>query len=95
MVFAASNQRVRLLVDVDPSDGEPFDSSEDLETLPRRDAEVPEADALDQAREVVPGERRTHVSRAIDAPEADAIEQAIEEPVDPEDEPPATEPDRL
>jgi hypothetical protein len=52
------------------------------------DPEAPEADALDQAREVVPGERRRSVSRAIDAPEADAIEQAMEIPVDPDDEPP-------
>jgi hypothetical protein len=69
-------------------DNEEFGSGEDLETPLRRDAEVPEADALDQAREVVPGERRTHVSRAIDASEADAIEQAIEEPLDVDDEPP-------
>ena len=40
--------------------------------------------------EVVPGERRTVMSRAIDVPEADAIEQAIEEPVDLDDEPPET-----
>jgi hypothetical protein len=52
------------------------------ESLERPDPEVPEADALDQAREVVPGERRGPVSRAIDVPEADAIEQAIEEPLD-------------
>jgi hypothetical protein len=40
----------------------------------RRDPEAPEADALDQAREVAPGERRGRVSRAIDASDADAIE---------------------
>jgi hypothetical protein len=56
--------------------------------LERPDPEVPEADALDQAREVVPGERRGPVSRAIDVAEADAIEQAIEEPVDFEDDTP-------
>lgn len=56
------------------------------------DPEAPEADALDQAREVVPGERRGPVSRAIDAPEADALEQATEVPEDP-DEAPAVEPD--
>jgi hypothetical protein len=67
--------------------GAPTDP-EDAETLRRRDPEVSEADALDQAREVVPGERLTEVSRSIDAPEADAIEQAIEEPVDLDDEPP-------
>jgi hypothetical protein len=73
-------------VDVEPSDSESVANGEDAIMLPR-DPEVPEADALDQAREVVPGERRTQVSRAIDAPEADAIEQAIEEPVDLDDEP--------
>ena len=75
-------------MDVDPDDNESLANGQDPETLLRRDPEVPEADALDQAREVVPGERRTQVSRAIDAPEADAIEQAIEEPVDLDDEPP-------
>jgi hypothetical protein len=57
-----------------------------LTSLEHRDPEVSEADALDQAREVAPGERRTRVSRAVDAPEADAIEQAIEEPLDADDE---------
>lgn len=56
-----------------------------LASLDHRDPEVPEADALDQAREVAPSERRTRVSQAIDAPEADAIDQAIEEPPDPDD----------
>ena len=51
----------------------------------RIDPEAPEADALDQAREVAPGERRGPVSRAIDASDADAIEQAIEVPIDPDD----------
>jgi hypothetical protein len=80
---------------VDPG-SENDDSPDDAgQTLRRRDPEVPEADALDQAREVVPGERLTEVSRSIDAPEADAIEQAIEEPVDLDDEPaPPTEHDR-
>jgi hypothetical protein len=86
-VFTACNRRVRPPVAVEPSDSESVANGEDAMMLPRRDPEVPEADALDQAREVVPGERRTQVSRAIDAPEADAIEQAIEEPVDPDDEP--------
>ena len=66
-----------------------FDEGDAVESLKRRDPEVPEADALDQAREVVPGGRLTEVSRAIDAPEADAVEQAFEEPVDAEDEAPA------
>ncbi len=67
-------------------------SKSDQEEQPRpRDPEVPEADALDQAREVVPGERWTRFSRAIDVPEADAIEQAIEEPLDLDDEPPPPE----
>jgi hypothetical protein len=52
----------------------------------RRDPEAPEADALDQAREVAPGERRGPVSRPIDASDADAIEQAIEVPIDLDDE---------
>jgi hypothetical protein len=77
-------------VHVDPGDSESLANDEDFEISPRRDPEVPEADALDQAREVVPGERRTVMSRAIDVPEADAIEQAIEEPVDLDDEPPET-----
>jgi hypothetical protein len=53
--------------------------------LTLRDPEAPEADALDQAREVVPGPRRGVVSRAIDAPDADAIEQATEVPIEPDD----------
>jgi hypothetical protein len=73
---------------VDPDQDDNGVDAEGAETLRRRDPEVPEADALDQAREVVPGERFTAVSRSIDAPEADAIEQAIEEPVDLDDEPP-------
>jgi hypothetical protein len=56
------------------------------EDLTRRDPEAPEADALDQAREVVPGQHRGRVSRAIDAPDADAIEQATEVPIEPDDE---------
>ncbi len=66
-----------------------FDEGDAVESLMRRDPEVPEADALDQAREVVPGGRLTEVSRAIDVPEADAVEQAFEEPLDAEDEAPA------
>lgn len=49
---------------------------------PGSDPEVPEADALDQAREVEPGERHTPITRPIDAPEADALDQAIEVPLD-------------
>jgi hypothetical protein len=52
------------------------------------DPETPEADALDQEREIVPGGGRGPVSRAIDAPEADALEQATELPDDPDDEAP-------
>jgi hypothetical protein len=52
------------------------------------DPEAPEADALDQSREVVRGERRGPVSRAIDAPEADALEQATELPEDLDDDAP-------
>ena len=46
------------------------------------DPEVPEADALDQAREVLPGERFVGVTRSPEVSEADALEQALEEPVD-------------
>jgi hypothetical protein len=49
------------------------------------DPEVPEADALDQAREVEPGERFVGATRSAEVSEADALEQAIEEPVDDED----------
>jgi hypothetical protein len=87
-VFVACVERVCLPVNPGPDDIDSLTDGEDPELLPRRDPEVPEADALDQAREIVPGERLTEVSRSIDAPEADAIEQAIEEPVDLDDEPP-------
>ena len=49
------------------------------------DPEVPEADALDQAREVLPGERFVGATRSPEVSEADALEQAIEERVDDED----------
>ena len=52
------------------------------------DPEVPEADALDQAREVTPGERHGSASRGIDVPEADFIDQAIEVPVDEDEDTP-------
>ena len=59
------------------------DTAEDEPTPPGSDdPEVPEADALDQAREVIPGERHGVISRGIDVPEADSIDQAIEVPVD-------------
>ena len=64
--------------DLDPDD-------EPAEEPVHRDPETPEADALDQAREVAPGERRGPVSRAIDASDADVLEQAIEVPIDPDD----------
>jgi hypothetical protein len=56
------------------------------EDLMPSDPEVPEADALDQARTVGPAEHRGRVSRAIDAPDADAIEQATEVPIEPDEE---------
>jgi hypothetical protein len=62
------------------------DEDEPAEDLVRSDPEAPEADALDQAREVAPGARRRSISRPIDASDADAIEQAIEVPIDPDDE---------
>jgi hypothetical protein len=64
---------------LDEEEVEPEDS------LPS-DPEVPEADALDQARVVGPVEHRGRVSRAIDAPDADAIEQATEVPIEQDDE---------
>ena len=68
----------RTIVTLD--DGE---TPEDEPTPPSsEDPEVPEADALDQVREVFPGERHGAVSRGIDVPEADSIDQAIEVPVD-------------
>ena len=57
----------------------------------RPDPEVPEADALDQGREVVPGERHGSVSRGIDVPEADSIDQAIEVPVDEDEDAPTSD----
>jgi hypothetical protein len=66
-------------------DDEPLSPDEESlspEDTPLGDPEVPEADALDQAREVGPAERLGQVTRAIDAPEADSIEQAMEVPVD-------------
>jgi hypothetical protein len=62
------------------------DDDQAAEELVRRDPETPEADALDQAREVAPGERLGRVARPLDASDADAIEQAIEVPIDPDDE---------
>ena len=38
------------------------------------DPEVPEADALDQAREVLPGERLVGATRSPEVSEADALE---------------------
>ena len=37
------------------------------------DPEVPEADALDQAREVLPGERFVGATRSLEVSEADAL----------------------
>jgi hypothetical protein len=67
------------------SDRFPDDDQPPADLL-RRDPEAPEADALDQVREVAPSERRERVSRPIDASDADVIEQAIEVPIDPDDE---------
>ena len=46
------------------------------------DPEVPEADALEQAREVEPGVVSLPPSRDPEVPEADALEQAAEVPPD-------------
>jgi hypothetical protein len=67
---------------------EPLSDELPEDELATADPETPEADALDQSREVVRGERRGPVSRAIDAPEADALEQATELPEDPDDDAP-------
>jgi len=48
------------------------------------DAEVPDADALDQSRSVDPPERPDAPDRALDAPEADALEQSQPVPADDE-----------
>ena len=67
------------------------DDAEDTEppgptTLPP-DPEVPVADALDQAREVLaPASDRGAVDRAIEVPEADAIDQATVVELEPDDE---------
>jgi hypothetical protein len=45
----------------------------------------PEADALEQAQEVVPDEELEPVSHDPEVPEADAFEQAQAVPVDDED----------
>jgi hypothetical protein len=73
--------------EVDPESILEEETEEDELVAP--DPEAPEADALDQEREVVPGGRRGPVSRAIDAPEADALEQATELPEDLDDDDPA------
>jgi hypothetical protein len=72
---------------VTSDEGGPLDDEPEDELVPA-DPEAPEADALDQTREVVRGERRGPVSRAIDAPEADALEQATELPDDLDDDAP-------
>lgn len=46
------------------------------------DLEVSEADALEQAEEVVPGGSVTTPAIGVEVPEADAWEQAMEVPVD-------------
>ena len=42
------------------------------------DPEVPEADALEQARDIVPRDDPAPVDLPIEVPEADAIDQATE-----------------
>lgn len=51
------------------------------------DAEVPEADALDQARDADPGTEGERPPRGIpaDVPDADALEQAREVPLSDDD----------
>lgn len=53
---------------------------------PTDDPEVPEADALEQAREVVPPPRPGRPALDPEVPEADAWEQSIEVPLDDEEE---------
>ena len=65
---------------------EPLEEREES-AEPEWDPEVPEADALDQAREVDSSERPIRVDRAIETPEADALDQAIEVPLDEDEDP--------
>jgi hypothetical protein len=65
---------------------EPLDEREEP-VEPEWDPEVPEADALDQAREVEAPELAIRVDRAIETPEADALDQAREVPLDEDEDP--------
>lgn len=49
------------------------------------DPEVPEADALEQSEEVVPGPRGGRLPDHPEVPEADAWEQSLEVPFDEEE----------
>lgn len=64
---------------------EPVGPAPERAPLPT-DPEAPEADALEQAEEVVPGRSGGRPPRSFEAPEADAWEQSIEVPLD-DDEP--------
>jgi hypothetical protein len=70
--------------DLPPDDAEPFEPPGPL-ALPD-DPEVPEADALDQARAVEPVPGTFPTERAIEVPEADAIDQATEVVLDDDEE---------
>lgn len=66
---------------VQPEDERPV-TPEPVRSSRSEDLEVSEADALEQAQEVVPGGTVTPPTIGAEVPEADAWEQAMEVPVD-------------
>ena len=70
----------------DSTNPERFSDDEDDESAGpveiSSEADAPEADRLEQAEEVGPGEHRFEPSHAIDVAEADALDQAAEVPLD-------------
>ena len=74
-----------------PIENEPLEPTDDRPVEPAtavpdtsRDAELPEADAVDQARETTPGWRVERLSTDPEVPEADALDQAMAIPIDDE-----------
>jgi hypothetical protein len=67
--------------DLEPTDEVPVEPEPD-HGLPELDFEVPEADALDQAHEVEPGERLAVRATPWEADEADVLDQSHELPAD-------------
>jgi hypothetical protein len=72
----------------DPADAQPEDeravAPEPARHRSTEDFEVSEADALEQAEEVVPGGAVAPPSIGVEVPEVDAWEQAMEVPLDDE-----------